>query len=56
MNEFTLSILRDPYDATEALEASVYVHLNRAKELEEYEVSGGLAENGVRGQGWLYFI
>ena len=50
-NEFTLSILRDPYDATEALEASVYVHLNRAKELEEYEVSGGLAENGVRAQG-----
>lgn len=41
-NDYTLSILHNPLDSKEALERSVYVHLNRAEKMEKYEVSGGM--------------
>ncbi|MFV2044531.1 MAG: DUF3883 domain-containing protein [Anaerolineales bacterium] len=41
-SDYTLSILKNPLSSEEALEASVYVHLNRAKHMEEYEISGGI--------------
>ena len=39
---YTLSILKNPIAAEEALEATVYVHIDRAKETETFEVSGGI--------------
>jgi len=42
-NCYTLSILRNPLASQEALEAAVYVHLNRASKMEVYELSGGMA-------------
>ncbi len=46
--DYTLSILRDPIASEEALEASVYVHLNRSTEMEEYDISGGILPNKFR--------
>jgi hypothetical protein len=41
-NTYTLSTLQNPLASEEALEASVYVHLNRAIGMEEFEISGGI--------------
>lgn len=41
-NDYILSILQNPLNSDEALEASVYVHIDRAKKMEQYEISGGI--------------
>ena len=44
-NKFILSILQDPINADEAIEPSVYVHLDRASTTEQYEITGGSTPN-----------
>ena len=44
-NGYSLSILQDPHASDEALEAAVYVHLNRANAMEQYEMSGGISSD-----------
>ena len=41
-NDYILSILQNPLASDEALEASVYVDIDCAKNMEQYEISGGI--------------
>jgi len=49
-NDYILSILQNPLASDEALEASVYVNIDRAKKMEQYEISGGIlpSESGCQ--------
>ena len=49
--EYVLSILKDPLASDGALEAAVYVHIDRAKDMEQYEISGGIMLSHQAGEG-----